>query len=138
MLKIKRYIKLKVFLVEDSLMIRERLHGMVEAIPNIEVIGEEDNEVDAMRSICTLEPDLVVLDLSLASGGGNGMDVLRQIRRRLMPCIVVVLTNYFNPLYQNKCMELGADYFMDKSQELEKLGSLLAKLSAHVQTHKYV
>lgn len=137
MLQIIGALKLKVFLVEDSLMIRERLHGMVEAIPNIEVIGEEDNEVDAMRSICTLEPDLVVLDLSLASGGGNGMDVLRQIRQRPMSCIVIVLTNYFNPFYQNRCLELGADYFMDKSQELEKLGDLLAKLSAFAQPRKY-
>lgn len=118
-------------------MIRERLHSMVEAIPNIELVGEEDNEIDAMRGICTLDPDLVVLDLSLASGGGNGMDVLSQIRKRLMPCIVVVLTNYFNPFYQNRCLELGADYFMDKSQELEELGDLLVRLAAYIQPHEY-
>ena len=124
-------------------MVRERLRGMVTAIPNIELVGEEDNEVDAMRGICARNPDLVILDLNLAMGSGSsnggksgsryGMDVLRQIRQRSIHPLVIVLTNYFNPPYQKRCMELGADYFMDKSCELEMLGELLAKLAADPQ-----
>lgn len=115
-------------------MIVERLRGMVGCIQGMELVGEADNEVDAMRGMSASSPDLVVLDLNLAAGGGNGMDVLRQIRQQPTRCTVIVLTNYFNPLYQKKCMELGADYFMDKSQELDELGGLLANMAADSQS----
>lgn len=119
-------------------MIVERLRGMCEGTPGIDLVGEADNEVDAMRGICASSPELVVLDLNLAAGGGNGMDVLRQIRQMPAHCTVIVLTNYFNPLYQKKCMDMGADYFMDKSQELEALGGLLADLATNPQSHASV
>ena len=104
---------------------------MVTDIQDIELVGEEVNEIDAMRGICALDPDMVILDLNLASG--SGMDVLRQIRQRPTHHTVIVLTNYFNPQYQKRCMELGADYFMDKSRELEALGDLLTRLAADPQ-----
>ena len=117
---------MKVFLVEDSKVVRERLRGMMACIPDIELVAEVDNEGDAMRGICTVLPDVVILDLTLVVG--SGMEVLRRIRLQPISILVIVLTNYSQPQYQKKCLELGADYFLDKSKEIPELGELLTRL----------
>jgi DNA-binding NarL/FixJ family response regulator len=118
---------MKALIVEDSPVICERLHNMIDGIQNIELVGDADNEADAVRDICAIQPDLVILDLALARG--TGMDVLRQIKSRFFQGTVVVLTNYAYPQYRKKCMELGADYFLDKSLDIETLGRLLSELA---------
>jgi len=118
---------MKALIVEDSPVICERLHNMIDDIQNIELVGDADNEADAVRNICASQPDLVILDLTLA--GGSGMEVLRQIKSQAFPCMAIVLTNYAYPQYKKRCMELGADYFLDKSLDIEILADLLACLA---------
>lgn len=117
---------MKALIVEDSPEICERLRSMINGIPGIKLIGNVDNEADAVRNIGAAQPDLVILDLTLAIG--NGMEVLRQVKLQGFSGMVIVLTNYAYPQYRNKCMGLGADYFLDKSQEIEKLNELLISL----------
>ena len=124
---------MKTFIVEDSPMIRERLRSMIASIPNIELVGETDNEDDAVREICMVCPDMVILDLVLAKG--SGMEVLRRIREQPLASMVIVLTNHGYHQYQKKCLELGADYFMDKSREIETLSDLLVRLACGQHSH---
>jgi DNA-binding NarL/FixJ family response regulator len=118
---------MKVFVVEESAVIRERLRGMLESIPGVELAGEVDSEAEAVRSICSLLPDVVILDFMLASG--NGLGVLRGIRMQPLDICVIVLTNDVYPQYRKKCMEAGADFFLDKSRDIEALGNLLSRLT---------
>lgn len=118
---------MEALLVEDSPEIRERLRNMIDGIPCLKLVGNVDNEADAVRDIGAAQPDLVILDLTLASG--NGMEVLRQIKLQGFAGMVIVLTNYAYPQYRKKCMGLGADYFLDKSQEIEILNELLVSLA---------
>ena len=124
---------MKVFLVEDSPVIRERLRSMIASIPNIELAGEADNEIDAVRGIYKVCPDVVILDLILAKG--SGMEVLRRVKEQALSSLVIVLTNQGYSQYQKKCMGLGADYFMDKSRESGKLNELLASLAGGQHPH---
>ena len=117
--------RMKVFLVEDSQTVRERLCGMLACIPGIALVGEADNEDDAMQGISAVLPDAVILDLTLV--GGNGMGVLRRIREESLNTQVIVLTNYSNPLTRRRCLDAGADYFLDKSNEISKLEEVLAQ-----------
>jgi DNA-binding NarL/FixJ family response regulator len=119
---------MRVFIVEDSPEIRERLRTMMAVIKNIELVGEVDNEADAVRSIYSVRPDALILDLTLVSGSGLG--VLRKISEKLASMWVIVLTNYAFPQYEKRCTEMGADYFLDKSRDIEKLGFLLAELAS--------
>lgn len=118
---------MKVFIVEDSQVIRERLHGMMGSISNIELTGDAENEDDAVRDICAIHPDLVILDLTL--GSGSGLGVLDRVKSQDFPVTVIVLTNYAYPQYREKCMAHGADYFLDKSRDIEMLGELLCILA---------
>jgi DNA-binding NarL/FixJ family response regulator len=117
---LEKEVGMKVFLVDDSAMVLEKLAAMISGIDGVEIVGQALNALDAIQSIVKLKPDLVILDIRL-NGGGNGMDVLKQIKKEIPPPIVIMLTNYPYPQYREKCRALGADYFFDKVTEIEKI-----------------
>ncbi len=119
---------MKIFLVEDSAEIRERLRTMIRNIAKLDVIGETDRQDDALRRIFQLSPDVVILDLQLSEG--SGMSTLKLLKQKREDIKVIVLTNHAYPQYRKKCMELGADYFLDKSADIKSLTRILAALLA--------
>ncbi len=117
---------MKIFIADDSKLVRERLITMVSEIPGTEIAGEAKNAVEALNSIRKLGPDAVILDIRMP--GGNGIEVLNEIKRDKPAPLIIILTNYPYPQYRKKCMEGGADYFFDKSTEFEKVIEVLKKL----------
>jgi DNA-binding NarL/FixJ family response regulator len=111
---------MKVFLVDDSAIVLEKLAAMFSGIDGVEIAGQARNAREAIQSIVKLKPDVVILDIRL-NDGDNGMDVLKQIKNEIPPPIVIMLTNYPYPQYREKCQALGADYFFDKVTEIEKI-----------------
>jgi DNA-binding NarL/FixJ family response regulator len=111
---------MKVFLVDDSAIVLEKLAAMISGIDGVEIAGQALNARDAIQSIVKLKPAVVILDIRL-NGGGNGMDVLKRIKKEIPPPIIIMLTNYPYPQYREKCQALGADYFFDKVTEIEKI-----------------
>jgi DNA-binding NarL/FixJ family response regulator len=111
---------MKVFLVDDSAIVLEKLAAMILSIDGVEIAGQALNASDAIQSIVKLKPDLVILDIRL-NGGGSGMDVLKRIKNEIPPPVVIMLTNYPYPQYKKKCQELGAEFFFDKVTEIEKV-----------------
>lgn len=73
--------------------------------------------------ITKLQPDVVILDLELATG--SGLEVLRFIRQSKRKTLVIVLTNLSHPHYRRKCLAEGADYILDKSVEFEEVFKIL-------------
>jgi len=121
---------LRVFLVEDSVVIRERLTETISSIEHVEVVGHAETEADAIAALQAAACDAVVLDLQLREGHGfNVLKALRSpsARRRI---IVLVLSNYATPQYRGRSMEIGADYFFDKSREYDRLCEVLEELVA--------
>jgi DNA-binding NarL/FixJ family response regulator len=118
---------MKVFIADDSAVLRERLIEMISELPDIEIIGSAQDVQEASSSINTLHPDIVILDIRMP--GGNGMDVLQEIKTKEKPPLVIILTNYPYPQYRKKCLELGADYFFDKSTEFLKIPKVFQQLS---------
>jgi DNA-binding NarL/FixJ family response regulator len=116
----------KVFLVEDAPLLRERLQALIAAIPGAQCVGHADGAPPALAAILELRPDVVVLDIHLAEG--NGFDVLRGLRAAsFMPC-VFVLTNFPSEAYRRTAERLGARGFFDKSHEVERLREEIGKL----------
>jgi len=117
---------MRVFITEDSPVIRDRLREMLDSIPFVELAGEADNEARAVRSICELQPDVVILGFSSAR---ENLNVLLQIRMKLLPVRVIITTNRVHSLYRKKCMDSGADHFLDKSRDIDVLIELLSSLA---------
>src|SRR5215831_1393725 len=116
----------QVYIVEDSVNLQRRLVSAIQAA-GAEVSGCSGDAPTAIADLFALQPNLVVIDLSLSSG--SGFDVLRALKdHALVPgAIKVVLTNYATAEYQELSAELGADRFFDKSLET---GRALAYISA--------
>ena len=117
---------MKVFIVDDSALVRERLIALISEYPEIEITGQAENAQEAINSIRKLKPDVVILDIRMP--GGNGIEVLRNIKKYNSAPTVIILTNYPYPQYRKKCMEAGADYFFDKSTEFHKIIEVIKKL----------
>ena len=114
---------MKLFIVEDSAIIRGRIMAMVSILDNIQIAGSSGETVESLNMIRTLQPDIVILDIRLK--GGSGIDLLQVIKNEFPGILVIMLTNYPYPQYQRRCLELGADYFFDKSREFEKIIDVL-------------
>ena len=117
---------MKVFIADESAVVRERLKEMLYEIPEIEIIGQAHDGLEATNLIKKLNPDVVILDIHM--NGGGGIEVIKCIKKIEPVPLVIILTNYPYPQYRKKCMDLGADFFFDKSTEFEKVTEVLKKL----------
>ena len=117
---------MKIFIADDSLLIVERLKAMISDLPEIEIIGEARNGIEAINAVRKLNPDVVVLDIKMPVV--DGIDVLKDIKNKNQDIVVIMLTNYPYPQYRKKCIELGADYFFKKSTEFESVIETLKQL----------
>ena len=114
---------MKVFIADDSEIVRERLKDMLSELTEIEIIGQAQDGIEATSSIRKLKPDVVILDIRMPNG--SGIQVLQNIKKDKQAPIVIILTNYPYPQYRKRCMEVGADFFFDKSTEFEKIPEVL-------------
>jgi DNA-binding NarL/FixJ family response regulator len=117
-----------VFLVDDSPIVRERLARLIAELPGVDVVGQAEIAFEALPAIRKLKPGVVVLDISMP--GSSGLYVLETLKRE-EPCpLVIMLTNFSHEPYRKKCLQLGADYFFDKTSEFEKVIDVLRDLPA--------
>jgi len=117
--------KTKVFIVDDSLIVREHLVTMLDELAGIEIVGQAENVAEAISGIRILQPDVVILDIRMP--GGNGIDVLQNIKQDEVAPMVIILTNYPYPGYRQKCLQAGADFFLDKSTEFDQIPELFER-----------
>jgi DNA-binding NarL/FixJ family response regulator len=120
---------MEIFLVEDSPLLRTRLAEMLGAIPGASVVGEAEHADVAIRDILAMQPDVVVLDLSLA-GGTSGFEVLRAVSRQAPEIDIYMISNFVAEPYRELAERLGARDFFDKSRELERVRRVIAERAA--------
>lgn len=118
---------LKIYLVEDSVVIRASLIATLEELAPVHIVDtaeDEDAAVQWMRDPAH-HFDLAIVDIQLR--GGTGLGVISAANGLMQRHKLVVLTNYATPDMRRKCLSLGADRVFDKSNEID---SLLAYCSA--------
>ena len=116
---------MRTVIVEDSAAALAALRQALEPLSGFDLLGTAAAEDEAVDLILAQQPDLVLLDLGLASGSGLG--VLRRLRAAACPARIVVLTNRVEQAYRTACLAAGATAFFDKSAEH---GALLDQLQA--------
>lgn len=117
---------MKVLLVDDSVIIRQRLKRMLTDVQGVQVIGEAGNVQDATDAIRKQKPDVVLLDIHLLDG--SGIDVLQNLKKDRPSPAVIILTDYPFPQYRQTCLEAGADFFFVKSTEFDQVVPALRQL----------
>ncbi|HZF24718.1 MAG TPA: response regulator [Steroidobacteraceae bacterium] len=117
---------LRILIVEDSPIVAERLRESLREMRAIRIIDTIDRENKAIEAIERGGVDVVVLDLRLNRGTGFG--VLRALSNHEERPIVIIFTNYDLPEYRRQALALGADYFLDKARDFERLPQLIETL----------
>ena len=111
--------KLRIFLADDHAIMREGLRSLVDAQPDMEVIGEADNGRTAWREAKELQPDVVVMDVSMPVM--NGMKATTLIKRVCRNVKVIVLTVHEDQGYMRQLLEAGASGYMLKKTAADEL-----------------
>ncbi len=124
---------MKVLIVDDSNVVRDRIVEMLSGITGVEIAGEATNSIEAIHMVNKLKPDAVTLDIRIP--GESGIEVLKKIKKTKThsSIIVLVLTNFPQEQYRNKCYKLGGDYFFSKSDEFEKVEEVVSNLAGSAQ-----
>jgi len=118
---------LRIFLADDSELIRSRLRRMLSEVPRVRLVGEAATAQEAREKIPEARPDVVILDFHMP--GGSGLEVLRYVKGFHPEILAVLLTNDPSPQSRRAGLEARADRFFDKSLEFEKIAELLREVS---------
>lgn len=120
--------ELRVFLVEDSPAIRERLTTLLEDCVGVCLVGTADSVEGSIAAIKSSRPDALVLDLRII--GGSGLEVLKAVLPHFPGLRVAVLTNYPTDQHRLACVAAGAEHFLDKSLEFSRVPAILSEWHA--------
>jgi len=113
-------------IVDDSDLIRERLITLFKNNENISTILQAKNSSEAYDLFNSFSPDIVILDIRIP--GDNGIVVLEKLKKINHTVKVIMLTSYPYEQYRRKSMELGADYFFEKSGDMNRIIEVCNKL----------
>jgi two-component system OmpR family response regulator len=113
--------RLKTYIVEDNVTIRENLVGTLEELTCISAVGFAETEAEAVRWLAENSDqwELAIVDLFLKQGSGLG--VLQAVSARRPDQKIVVLSNYATPDIRKRCAQFGVDAVFDKSNEIDAL-----------------
>lgn len=118
---------IRVLLVDDHTMIRKGLRVLLEGFPEIKIVGESNNGNDAILKTSQLEPDVVLMDLSMP-GGLDGFTASSEIRK-LNPAVkVVILTMHDEEIFVQKAAAMGAHGYILKNSHGELLYQAIVKV----------
>ncbi|HWH46460.1 MAG TPA: response regulator [Burkholderiales bacterium] len=121
---------LRVFVVESSSLIRERLGEMLASIQGVHSVGHATGANEAIQEILDLHPHAVVLDVMLAQG--TGFDVLRALRDRAPEIAIYILSNFTTEPYRRLADRLGAAGYFDKTTQFERVIQALAERATRI------
>lgn len=108
-----------IILADADVHFRDRLKKRLEKITGVNVVGESSDSEEATAMILNRKPEIAILNSSLSDG--LGIEVLRQIKRLMVPPTIIVVTD--DPSRDNKtaCSLAGADFIFDKATENYKM-----------------
>ena len=119
---------LRVFLVEDSISVRDRLIELLADPGNVEIVGYAESQDASLAKMRDGSVDVAIVDLNLKGGSGFGVIEAVRAQNPKAPPTIVVLTNYAFPEYEVACRQRGADFFFDKSTQFGAVKQLLSVL----------
>lgn len=116
-----------VLIVDDNPIFVQRMRALLDDVQTIESINVAGGYTEATLLIAEKKPTVVLLDIDMPPGK-NGICLLKDIRESGDPCHVIMISNRTEECYRHQCNLLGADYFLDKSNDFAKVPSILSQL----------
>ena len=119
---------LKVYIADDSVVVRGKLKEALEERGSIQVVGESGDALQAITEIRTLDPQVAIIDVRMP--GGGGLPVLKDLKARTPGRIAIILTSFPFPQHRETYLAAGADYFFDKTKDIQQMTDKLLELAS--------
>lgn len=110
---------LRIFLVDDHMVVREGLKTLINAQPDMEVIGEASDGAQAWEQVGDCTPDVVIMDISMP--GMNGIQATEQIRQAFPNVYVLILSVHDDTSYLQQLLAVGASGYILKHTAADAL-----------------
>jgi two-component system response regulator NreC len=115
--------KIRVFLTDDHTLFRQGIKTLIDSEPDMEIVGEAANAIDAIALSAESHPDVVLMDIGMP--GLSSFEATRQIRKGRPETRILFLTMYDDEDYLVECMESGASgYVLKDSPALQLLNAV--------------
>lgn len=125
---------LEVVIADDSKLLRDALIFVLGMVPELKVVGEAANGVEALELVSRFRPDVLLLDIRMPLL--NGIGVLERLARADRKPVVMMLTLLDTVGYRRRCAELGAEHFFDKANDIEEAVRVLKQMAADESLRK--
>jgi PAS domain S-box-containing protein len=111
--------RIRVLLVDDHAMVRQGLRSVLDAYPDVEVVGEASNGEEAVQMVERLRPSLVVMDINMPKM--NGVEATAMIKARYPDTIVIGLSVQTGEEAQRAIIKAGAVVLLTKEAAVDEL-----------------
>lgn len=116
-----------VLIVDNSPMIVTRLTELLEDVTAITSLKTCGTYGHAVRYFETYQPKIALLDINLPDK--SGIELLKYVKFQAPETKVIMLTNQSGDYYREQCLKMGADYFLDKSLDFDRIPFILTSLT---------
>ncbi len=123
-----RQVKRKVLIVDDHPIVRQGLRLMIDAEPDLQVRGEAQSEREARIAIREIDPDVVIVDISLAQG--DGLELVRDVHAHHPRLPMLVLSMHDELIYAERLLAAGASGYIMKHAASDQLLVALRRVLA--------
>jgi DNA-binding NarL/FixJ family response regulator len=118
----------RILLVDDHALVRAGIRALLETLPQVEVVGETGDGLEAVRLARELAPDAMLLDITLP--GLNGLEVATRVARFGLATQVLVLSMHASPEYAARAFAAGAAGYLNKDAAFDELAAALEAIGA--------
>jgi len=115
--------KIKILLAEDHTIVRQGLSALLRSEPDIEVVGEASDGLEAVEMAKKINPDVVLMDIAMRHL--NGIEATRKIKKLFPYMKVLVLTMYDNEEWIFQILKAGASGYLIKDSAMTDLVSAI-------------
>ncbi|MBI5824559.1 MAG: response regulator transcription factor [Chloroflexi bacterium] len=115
--------RMRVLLVDDHVLFREGLAGIIASQPDLEVVGEANDGLEAVVKAQELKPDLILMDVQMP--GMDGLEATRQIKQALPDTLIVMLTVRGDDAMLFEALKNGAQGYLLKDIRSQDMLAML-------------
>jgi DNA-binding NarL/FixJ family response regulator len=107
----------RIFLVDDHPVLRQGMGRLIDDQPDMMMCGEAESPPDALRLLAAAKADVAIVDLTLK--GGDGLELVKQIRDRWKDMPILVMSMHDESLYAERALKAGAKGYVMKQEPQE-------------------
>ena len=125
---------MRILIADDHAVVRSGVRALLDADPEIEIVGEASDGAETLRLVATLHPDLVLLDISMPPD--SGIETARRLKEADPRLVVLFLTMHEDEALLHEALRAGAaGYVIKRAEESEIRQAIHAALRGDIYVH---